>query len=50
MSIDLLSTDSLIDMLARVGIGVQVVLKLLRPRRAVWPSCPDDGPPTAPVT
>ena len=33
--IDLFSTDTLIDMLARVGIGVRVVLKPLRPRNAV---------------
>jgi predicted XRE-type DNA-binding protein len=32
--IDLFSTDTLIDMLARVGIGVRVVLKPLRPRSA----------------
>lgn len=32
--IDLFSADTLIDMLARVGIGVRVVLKPLRPRSA----------------
>jgi predicted XRE-type DNA-binding protein len=32
--IDLFSTDTLIDMLARVGIGVRIVVKPLRPRSA----------------
>ena len=32
--IDLFSTDTLVDMLARVGIGVRVVLKPRRPRSA----------------
>lgn len=32
--IDLFSTDTLIDMLARVGIGVRLVLKPLHPRSA----------------
>lgn len=32
--IDLFSTDTLIDMLARLGIGVRVVLRPLRRRKA----------------
>jgi predicted XRE-type DNA-binding protein len=31
--IDLFSTDALIDMLARLGVGVRLVVKPVRPRR-----------------